>query len=136
MSAEPEKTPAGSSRSFGGPLRLWSPVVLWCALIFFLSSVPDLNSGFAFDYPLRKAAHMLEYGILFGLTRRALLGSFGASRNRAWAAAAFCVFYAMTDEYHQTLVPGRAGRWSDVGIDSVGVCLAAAASFFGRSDLS
>ena len=99
-------------------LSSWGPVAAWCALIFAFSSVPDLKSGLDFDYPLRKAAHMAEYAVLYLLTLRARSG------RRAWAAAAFSVFYAMSDEYHQSFVPGRSGLWSDVAVDAAGVLLA------------
>ena len=36
----------------------------------------------------------------------------------AWAVGAI---YAMTDEFHQTLVPGRSGEVLDVCIDAAGV---------------
>ncbi len=97
-------------------LAAWGPVVAWCGLIFAFSSVPDLNSGLAYDYPLRKAAHMAEYGVLALLTRRA-----GASRASAFV---FSVFYAATDEWHQSFVPGRAGAASDVIIDGLGALTA------------
>ena len=32
-----------------------------------------------------------------------------------------CVVFAATDEYHQTLVEGRVGRFTDVLIDGSGV---------------
>ena len=32
----------------------------------------------------------------------------------------FTALYACTDEFHQTFVPGRAGRIFDVGVDSAG----------------
>ena len=89
-------------------LSLWLPVAAWCALIFFLSSLPDLSSGLEYDYPLRKLGHALEYGVLFALTRRAL----GGSSDRA--AAVFCVLYAASDEWHQSFVPGRCGCAGDV----------------------
>ena len=53
-------------------------------------------------------------------------------RLRAWglrgkqllrAALALTFFYACTDEFHQLFVPGRAGRFSDVLIDSSGAAL-------------
>ncbi len=100
-------------------LSSWGPVAAWCAVIFALSSVPDLDSGLDYDYPLRKAAHMAEYAVLYLLTRRAL-----EARGASLTAAAFALFYAMSDEYHQSFVPGRAGLWSDVGIDAAGVLLA------------
>jgi VanZ family protein len=112
-----------------GPVRafsLWGPVALWCAVIFGFSHIPNLESGLGFDYPLRKAAHLTEYAILWLLTRRAADGTWpGVSRARTWPAAlAFCLLYAASDEWHQTFIPSRAGRWSDVVIDSIGACLA------------
>lgn len=110
-------------------LLLWAPVAAWCGLIFAFSSVPDLKSGLDFDFTLRKLAHVAEYGILWFLTRRALDGTFlqGRARSGPVVAAVFAVLYAMSDEWHQSLVPGRAGRWLDVLIDAAGVALAWAA---------
>lgn len=104
----------------------------WCALIFLLSATPDLHSGLEYDYPLRKLAHMIEYAILFLLSRRAFQGTWAPAPgkpSRAWDAAAlvFAVFYAMSDEYHQSFVAGRSGQWADVGIDAIGTVLAALA---------
>jgi VanZ family protein len=97
----------------------WIPVVAWCAVIFGFSSVPDLNSGLSYDYPLRKAAHMGEYAILYWLARRALADS-GSK------AFLFTVAYAASDEWHQTFVPGRVGAAADVAVDAAGAALAAA----------
>lgn len=108
----------------------WAPVAAWCALIYGFSSVPDLKSGSDYDYPLRKLAHMGEYGILWFLTRRALDGTFlqGRSRMGPVVAFLFAVLYAMSDEWHQSQVPGRAGLWSDVLIDASGAALSWAAA--------
>ncbi|OGR94935.1 MAG: hypothetical protein A2V88_02430 [Elusimicrobia bacterium RBG_16_66_12] len=102
-------------------LSLWLPVAAWCALIFTLSSIPYLSSGSQWDFPLRKLAHMAEYGVLFALTRRALSSSGVRARRASWASAFFCVFYAASDEWHQTFVPGRHGAAGDVAIDMAGV---------------
>jgi VanZ family protein len=96
-------------------LNLWAPVILWCALIFYLSSIPDLSSGLEYDYPLRKLAHMAEYAILLLLARRPL-------GDRA--GLAFAILYAATDEWHQSFVPGRMGAFTDVLIDAAGAALA------------
>jgi len=89
-------------------------VVAWAALIFGLSSVPDLSSGLGgWDLVLRKLAHAAEYGILGALLVRAL-------RRLSWALA-LGVAYAVSDEIHQSFVPGRQGSPLDVLIDSVGV---------------
>jgi VanZ family protein len=88
-------------------------------LIFFLSAQPDLSSGLgAWDLVLRKLAHMTVFGALYLLWRHALEG-------RPWPAAAIAVAYAVTDEIHQHFVSGRHGSPIDVGIDTIGIVLAA-----------
>lgn len=95
-------------------LSLWLPVVAWAALIFGLSSVPDLGTGLGgWDLLLRKIAHAAEYAILGALLVRAL--------GRPWVALALGIAYAVSDEVHQSFVPGRLGSPVDVAIDSVGV---------------
>lgn len=97
-------------------VRRWLPVVVWCAVIFAFSAVPSLGTGLGtWDLLLRKAAHLTEFAILGGLLLRAL--------PRPPAAFALGVLYAISDEIHQTFVPGRAGRPLDVAIDAVGVGL-------------
>jgi len=106
-------------------LKYWLPVFLWSALIFWLSSIPGLESGLEgkTDFALRKAAHLAEYGILAILWLRALTAG-GLSRRRAFLfSILFCAAFAISDEIHQLYVPGREGRISDVLIDVVGVIL-------------
>lgn len=95
-------------------LSLWLPVAAWAALIFGLSSVPDLGTGLGgWDLVLRKLAHATEYAILAALLVRAL-------GRPGWAALAGLA-YAISDEIHQSFVEGRQGSPLDVGIDTVGV---------------
>jgi hypothetical protein len=97
-------------------MRLWAPVVLWAALIFAFSSVPDLGTGLGtWDLVLRKLAHAAEFAVLGGLLLRAL-------RDER-AALAAGIAYAILDELHQHFVPGRVGSPLDVLIDSVGVAV-------------
>ena len=105
-------------------LTLWIPVAAWCAVIFILSCIPNLSSGLAYDFPLRKLGHMLEYGVLFALTRRALAGSGARPSPASWGAAAYSLLYAAGDEWHQSFVPGRHGAVGDVAIDMAGAVLA------------
>ena len=95
-----------------GRLSAWGPVVAWCGLIFWFSSLPDLKTPRSYDYPLRKAAHLFEYGVLALLLRRA-----GLSRAASFVLS---VLYAVTDEWHQSFVPGRHGAVSDVLVDAAG----------------
>ena len=73
--------------------------------------------------PVRKCAHITEYTIfclslIFGLRAWGLHG-----KRLLTAALALTFFYACTDEFHQLFVPGRAGRFTDVLIDSTGAAL-------------
>lgn len=105
-------------------LKLWLPVILWAALIFTFSSIPDLKSDFKEDFLLRKIAHGLEYFILTFLSWRAFRGSFKlGSWQQVLYPALLAVSYAASDELHQSFVKGRRGAVSDVLIDSTGVAI-------------
>ncbi len=56
-----------------------------------------------------------------------------ASRRVLGISVAFCVVFALADEYHQTFVPGRGGTWTDVGIDCIGIIAAGMAASGSRS---
>ena len=95
-------------------LAVWGPVVLWAALIFAVSSIPSLDTGFGiWDLVLRKLAHLVEYAVLGALLLRAL--------RREPAAIALGSLYAVTDEIHQSFVAGRHGSPLDWLIDTLGV---------------
>ena len=97
-------------------LSSWLPVVAWAALIFGLSSIPDLGTGLGlWDLTLRKLAHAFEFAVFGLLLARAL-------RKDAVALAAG-IAYAIGDEVHQHFVPGRVGSPLDVLLDAVGVGL-------------
>ena len=108
-------------------LRYWLPPVLWMSAIFILSAQPTLphHPDRLFDTILKKVGHAVEYGILAFLLWRALSRGRGTlSRSALVAAFLVSVLYAVSDEYHQTLVPGRNGRLMDVGFDTVGALVA------------
>ena len=100
-------------------LRLWAPVVLWAAVIFALSSVPDLGTGLGtWDLVLRKLAHAAEFALLGALLLRAV--------RVERTALALGIAYAVSDELHQHFVAGRVGSPVDVLIDAVGVAIGVA----------
>jgi VanZ family protein len=102
-------------------LTTWAPAVLWAALIFALSSVPDLGTDLGqWDTALRKLAHVAEYAILGALVFRAA--------GSAPAAVLLSSAYAATDEIHQAFVAGRHGSPLDWLIDTAGVVLGVAAA--------
>ena len=100
----------------GSVVRDWLPVLVWAAVIFSFSSIPDLGTGLGtWDLVLRKLAHTAEYAILGALLVRAT--------GRSGLALAIGTLYAVSDEVHQLFVPGRHGSPIDVAIDAVGVAI-------------
>jgi VanZ family protein len=78
----------------------------------FLGPSPDPGLLEAIHLGLRKLAHMVEFGILYALIRRA-----GPSSGRAFLLT---VLYAAFDETHQCFVENRVGSPWDVGVDALG----------------
>lgn len=87
----------------------------WKPIRWVLEETPVLDL-----LPLRKWGHFTVYFLLgitsFGWMRQVA----GSLRHSVAGAAAICFLYACSDEFHQLFVPGRAGQWRDVGIDSMG----------------
>jgi VanZ family protein len=100
-------------------------VVAWAALIFALSSIPDLGTGLGgWDLFLRKAAHLAEYAVLGALLVRALDAAPPLQRanTMAWGWV-IGASYAASDELHQAFVPGRQASALDLAIDAAGVAV-------------
>jgi len=108
-----------------GP-RLWGPVVLWAAAIFAASSRSD--TGLAGRVP-DWLTHGLAYALLSLLLGRALAGGFGAplGSGAAVLAVALATAYGVSDELHQSFVPGRDASAADVLKDLAGAAAGAAA---------
>ena len=102
-------------------LKFWLPVLIWAGIIFWLSSIPNLESGLEQDFILRKIIHVLEYAILAFLLIRAI--STQDWKKAIIFSAIIAFLYALSDEYHQTFVFGREGSLWDVGVDSIGIIL-------------
>lgn len=123
----------------------WLLVILWMALIFYLSHQPaNTSNGLSkgateiivetvekiapsvdiniknFNHNLRKNAHFFAYLVL-GILVVNGLRSIGIVGYKAMSLALFiCILYAISDEVHQLFVPGRGGQIKDVIIDSAG----------------
>jgi VanZ family protein len=100
-------------------LRAIAPLALM-ALIFLLSARESVGPELpAFT---RVIAHFSEYALLTALWIWALAPALG---GRAYAAAAAISFlYAISDEYHQSFVPGRDADPLDVLVDGLGIAAA------------
>jgi len=142
-------TAAPPASFLAGFLRYWLPVILWCALIFGFSTEagssrrtsrilrpilrwfnPDISDEAIrrVQFAVRKAAHVAGYAVLALLVWRAKRKT-NQDDRRPWdwreagLAFAFAAAFAISDEFHQALVPSREGRIGDVLIDSLGAAL-------------
>ena len=103
-------------------------------IVFFLSGFFKEDPR-VLSFAVRKCAHFTEYTVL-GLSLRMTVqdllrrrqGGRSAARPAYVTLLSWCAgtLYAVTDEVHQMLVPGRSCEIRDVLIDSCGVFLGAA----------
>jgi len=104
----------------------WLPPLAWMGVIFYLSGQPKLPAPPEpmLDLMLKKGAHFTVYAILAFLWWRVL--SRGKMTDRAALGLAFAVAvsYGLSDEFHQSFVPGRHPGLSDVLIDALGAAVA------------
>jgi VanZ family protein len=95
------------------------PVVLYCALIFYLSSLstfPDVVTGFP-----DKIAHLILYAGLGLFVARSISASFNLKTVLIWTlTTVFCLVYGISDEIHQYFVPGRSTEIADALADMIG----------------
>lgn len=109
-------------------LMYGAPVLAYAGLVFLLSSVskfPDMIPSFSgFD----KLAHFGEYYLFGCLIYRWLLAerSLFANRHVVFLTILMGTFYGISDEWHQSFVPGRDASPWDAFIDAAAVATAAA----------
>ncbi len=124
-------------------MRAWSPAAVWLVLIaiestdYFSSDNTgsllyrlltrllghiDLGQFLVFHHYLRKGGHVLGYGILTLLLLRGLRATFNQVYAWVWRTGWFAlmgtVIVASMDELHQSFIPSRTGKPSDVLLDS------------------
>jgi len=108
----------------GSPIRtvIWratAPLALM-VVIFYLSAQSDPGPDVGYAGTL--LAHFGEYALLAALWSWALAPTLG--RRTLLAAAAISLLYAISDEYHQSFVPGRDSDPLDVLVDAAGIATA------------
>lgn len=109
-------------------LKYWLPPLLWMAFIFLLSSRQSVSitGAFTIDFAIFKGLHMIEYGILFFLLFRAFYSIKDKHINigkKYFFPLTLAILYAVSDEFHQTLVITREGTIRDILIDTAGIVL-------------
>ena len=112
-------------------LIAWIAVLAWMVVIYLFSAQPYSGAvtgkylGDA-NIPIRKLAHVTEYAILLILSRRAIAVSFETgvlSRFPGVGALIISALYALSDEWHQSFVPGRSATLSDAMVDTSGALI-------------
>lgn len=93
------------------------------ALIFFLSSQPALPVPLG-SWGGDKLAHAAVYAVLGFLLARSLFADRVLTWKRALLVTGLVIAYGMTDELHQSFVPGRQMSAWDVLADGLGGLLA------------
>jgi VanZ family protein len=127
--------------------RFWAPVLVWMGVVFLMSTAVFSSQNTSliigpilhFLAPslseqqvklihglIRKAGHVTEYFVLGILLFRAFRGGSTGEKVWRWAlsAAVVTVFYAASDEFHQSFVSTRTPSFWDVGIDAAAGILA------------
>ncbi|HTU42769.1 MAG TPA: VanZ family protein [Candidatus Aquilonibacter sp.] len=124
-------------------LKAWIAAILWLAVIAIESTAylsayntsrilyPILHFLFGLDlarfeiwhFYIRKTGHVIGYGILSFLLFRAwrvTLPSANANWMMRWSTIAVLgtAIVASLDEWHQSFIPSRTGRWQDVVLDT------------------
>ena len=100
----------------------WIPALLMMAVIFWFSSQPaDKLPVFSWaDAIVKKSGHVVGYALLAFSYWHAL----GINKNKHWLAWLFVILYALTDEFHQSYVPGRhPSIWDVLIFDNFGALI-------------
>lgn len=85
-----------------------------------ISQIVDVSSGMRrkiFVAYLRKSAHFFLYALL-GFFTGLSIGNF--NRKNFFLSSLGIFLFAISDEFHQSFVPGREAKITDVGIDFLG----------------
>ena len=125
-------------------LKAWIAAILWLIVIAIESSAllsarytsrilyPLLHYLFGLDWErfhywhfyIRKTGHVVGYAILSVLLFRAWRATLPATNNSKWTlrwatiALLGTALVAGLDEWHQSFLPSRTGRWQDVVLDA------------------
>ncbi len=105
---------------FSGHYKYRLLAILWMAILFWLSSQPDLPSPSLFPAE-DKLEHLVAFGILgvlFALSLGPWKGSI--SIKQMILVTTLVTVYGAIDEFHQLFVPGRCASISDLLADFTG----------------
>ena len=94
-------------------------------LIIFMSSIPDKTvwgSGSLSEQIISNLAHIPAYALLTFLWLKSFAGTESKNNIIAFSLTlAGLVLFAVSDEIHQSFVPGRTASFMDIGLDLIGI---------------
>lgn len=104
----------------------WLLVIIWMGVIYWFSDqsqlIPPTNPLLA--HAIAVLGHITFFGILYLFFTRAAKASYPLHSWRLLQVGLVFVFlYGLSDEYHQSFVPGRDASLLDVGLDVIGAVL-------------
>lgn len=100
------------------------PMLVVMTVIFLLSHQTGDDDSFTLLPGMDKLAHMAAYAVLAAST----LFAFGKQKNvhpqkAIVLTVVFCLLYGLSDEFHQSFIPGRTVSVYDLLADGVGSAL-------------
>lgn len=94
-------------------------LILYCGLIFFVSSLPKVP--LPDEIPNQdKFLHFAAYGVMAALAWRCFRHHVEEIGRLTIFCVGFCLLYGLSDELHQYFVPGRNSSLYDVAADLFG----------------
>lgn len=101
------------------------------AAIFVMSSRSELphTPGVSIQF-MAIAGHFIAYGLLAIFVVWALRFEIRHYPNRAMIAFMVTLLYGMSDEFHQSFVPGRDASVGDLVVDGIGALVALTLFYF------
>ncbi|MEA2115337.1 MAG: VanZ family protein [Thermodesulfobacteriota bacterium] len=101
------------------------PLIAVMGIIFFLSNQP----GDSLDLPdipdLDKGLHCMVYGVL-ALSALFAVPEYKYQASPFWVSllvVLFCLLYGISDEFHQSFIPGRFPSVLDLVADTIGAMI-------------
>jgi VanZ family protein len=104
------------------------PACAYGSVIFYLSSLSSFPEEMPSFWGFDKIIHFIEYYVFGYLIFRCFAGWEGGSfprRHSILWTVGIGILYALTDEWHQSFVPGRDPSFWDAFFDTLGVSFAA-----------
>ena len=115
----------GSNDPASGEKSDFITKMIWRIIEVITGIKSDYSQEMGTSYIVRKIAHISEYALLnisiyFGIYKNSIRKNF---QRNIILAVFISLLYSISDEFHQSFVPGRVGTYKDVLIDFSGILI-------------